>query len=62
MKTTIKAFLRTILLAVVSFAGCKIFDMIAGTGTTLQQYTLCLVLLSLFEINAMKRNKNEDQD
>ena len=62
MKQQIIAFLETVLLAVVTFAGCKIFDMIAGTGTTLQQYTLCLVLLSLFEINAMKRNKNEDQD
>lgn len=62
MKTTIKAFLETILLAVVSFLGCKLYDMIAGTDTTIQQYTLCLVLSAIFEINTMKRNKDEDQD
>ena len=62
MKTTIKAFLETILLMVVSFAGCKIFDMIAGTGTTIQQYTLCLVILALFEIKTIKQNKDEDKD
>ena len=61
MKQQIKAFLETILLAVVSFAGCKIYDMIAGTSTTIEQYTLCLFLVAIY-LNAMKRNKDEDED
>lgn len=61
MKNAIKAFLETILLAVVSFADCKIYDMIAGTSTTTEQYTLCLLLVAIY-LNAIKRNKDEDED
>ena len=61
MKQQIKAFLETILLAVVSIAGCKIYDMIAGTSTTIERYTLCLLLIAIY-FNEMKRNEDEDED